>query len=151
MKKILYILLAINIFALAIAFFMLLSKSLWLAFVYLGIGAIGLVPTLAIIRCLDDVEDLHYQVTVLYEKLRKFENGNQEEIPFQNPEPFAHYGDKSDLTWKCIKCDTINKAGTTNCSNCNAEYSQELNPTYISNPKKLSRFLKEKNQRPPRY
>ena len=146
MKKLLYVLLVIDIVALAICFIILLPASVLLAIFYLAMGVLGLIPTIAIIRCLDDIELMQDNISHLYNKLHKLEGINQNETS-ENPEPAARHGEEAKLTWQCVKCGTVNKAGTTNCSYCNNEFSPVLNQTFHSNPKALSRWVKPKKKK----
>lgn len=36
-------------------------------------------------------------------------------------QPFSK--ETSRHTWKCVRCQTVNKPGTSSCSNCGAHYS----------------------------
>ena len=146
MKKLLYVLLIINIISITIGFIILLPISVLLALLYLTIAALSLVPTIAVIRLLDDIELMQDNITHLYNKLHKLENLNQNETS-ENPEPAARHGEEAKPPWKCVKCGTVNKAGTTNCSNCDNEFSPTLNQTFHSNPKALSRWIKPKKKK----
>ena len=145
MKKCLVILLIIDILALAYGFFTFLGVSVFYALIILSLGILQIVPIIAIISCLDNIEELQYQNTKLFYKLKKLDedvngsDGNNEYIPtVTNP-------DVAKATWECVKCGTVNKPNTTCCSNCKAPYSPFINPTddpYAK--KKISRWIKFK-------
>ncbi len=144
MKKILYILLVIDIISLVIGFFAILVNSIIYAVIFAVLGAVGLVPLLALIHCLDSIENLESEVSYLHYKIKKLEDNGEEAIK-ENTPPSADNKDTAIATWKCVKCDTVNKAGTNHCSNCKAPYSPFINPT--DNPyakKKVSRWIKYK-------
>ena len=78
-------------------------------------------------------------------RLKKVENEVIPEEAKFNHYPELSHGEVSKAVWECVKCNTVNKAGTTNCSNCKAPYSPFINPT--DNPyekKKRSRWIKDK-------
>lgn len=140
MKKLLNILLIVQILSAAITFFAMLSASILLAILQLLINILIIALTLAVIFNMDDIENLKYELTRLREDLKK---QNEPDNIKENTPPTANYNDTAKGTWECVKCGTVNKAGTTHCSNCKAEYSPFLNPT--SNPfakKKVSRWIK---------
>lgn len=139
MKKCLYILLVINILSIICAFFITLSTSIITALIILGLGILQLVPTVALIFCLDSIEEQNYKISQLYFKLYHLQEINESETT-DNP-PIAEIGKKSTLPWKCIKCETVNKAGATNCSNCGAKFLPEINPVFEPTPKGLKGFL----------
>lgn len=147
MRKLLIVLLVINIITLGLGFFMILSNSLLYALIILGLGILELIPIIALISCIDNIEDLQYDNKYLHEKIRKLEDMiNGETV--SKEENHIHTNDGEYIAsgvWECVKCGTVNKAKTTKCSNCNASYSPLLNPT--DNPfikRKKSRFVKFK-------
>ncbi len=137
MKKCLYILFVIDVLAIACGFITMLTSSVIYAIIFLALGFLQLVPIIAIIFCLDNIEDHNYKISRLYLKLHHIEETKEND----NTPPVAEIGDKSDLPWKCIKCDTVNKAGATNCSNCGAKFLPEINPVFEPTPKGLKGFL----------
>lgn len=144
MKKILYGILVVDILSLIYAFFMLISHSMIYALLAAVLGSIGLVPLIALIHCLDSIDDLESEVSYLHYKIKKLED-NGEDVTKENTIPVANNRDTAIAPWKCIKCDTVNKAGTNQCSNCKAPYSPFINPTddpYAK--KKVSRWVKYK-------
>ncbi len=144
MKKLLYILLIINIISLILAFFMLLSYSLFYAIIFGLLGILQLIPLIAIITNMDNIEKLQDDVSYLYYKLKRMDDANNENKDSSAP-PVTKNPDTAIAPWKCVKCDTVNKANTNHCSNCKAPYSPIVNPT--DNPyakKKISRWVKYK-------
>ena len=144
MKKLLYILLAIDIITLVIAFFMILGTSMLYAIIFALLGVLQIVPIVAIISNMDKIENLEDEVTYLYSKLKRFEETNTE-LPDSTSSPVTHNPDTARATWECVKCGTVNKANTDHCDNCKAPYSPYINPT--SDPyakKKVSRWVKFK-------
>ena len=145
MKKWLVILLCINIFTLTLVFFMVLSTSLFYAIIIGLLGLLELIPLVALISCLDDIENLKYEHSKLIYKLRLLEDeAYQKTEDDKVPNKFA-YTETARATWECVKCGTVNKAGTQTCSNCKAAYSTFVNPT--DNPytkKKISKWIKFK-------
>ncbi len=145
MRKLLYILLGINILTLAYGFFAILSSSIVYAVILLLLGILELIPIIAIISCIDDIEKLKDENSMLSYRLKKLENEVLPEETVHNSFPELTHGDTAKAVWECVKCSTVNKAGTSHCSNCKAPYSPFINPT--DNPyekKKLSRWIKDK-------
>ena len=148
MRKFLYIQLIINILAVSYGFFTLLGASVLYALLFLGLGILSLVPTIALISCLDGVEKLEEENAMLSYRLKKLENEIlQPDTVTETSYPELKHGDTSRAVWECIKCGTVNKEGTSHCSNCKAEYSPFINPTDDpTKKKKLSRWIKEKKK-----
>ncbi len=144
MRKLLIILLIINIIALSVSFLMMLGINLLYSIILLAFGILELIPIIAIISCLDNIENLQYENKYLYEKLKKLEDVSLDLEP-QNAPVKTDNPNTAPAVWECVKCSTVNKAGTEKCSNCNAPYSPFLNPTDDpKRKKKISRFVKFK-------
>ena len=145
MRILLYILLGINILALAVAFIMMLTTSPVYAVIILLLGILEIVPIIAIISCLDDIEKLKGENTMLSYRLKKLENEVLPQETVHNSYPELAHGDTAKAVWECVKCSTVNKAGTSHCSNCKAPYSPLVNPTDDpTKKKKRSRWIKDK-------
>ncbi len=145
MRKLLIILLAINAVTLTIGFIMTLVASPLLAVILLLLGILELIPIIAIISCLDDIDKLKQENAMLSYRLKKLENEILPEEPVHNSFPELACGEPARAVWECIKCGTVNKAGTTQCTHCKAPYSPFINPT--DDPlkkKKRSRWIKDK-------
>ncbi len=141
MKKCLYALLVVQILALAIGFFLLLGQNWVYSLVFLGLGVLNLVPIIAIISCLDTTEQNSGDISYIYYKLKQMENESPSAV--KTEAPAVKRNDSPKKPWKCIKCGTVNKAEDNICAGCNAEFDY-LNPTYDSEPKRKSRFVKFK-------
>ncbi|MBQ3058066.1 MAG: zinc finger Ran-binding domain-containing family 2 protein [Clostridia bacterium] len=145
MRKLLIILLVINVITLAIAFIMSLVTAPLYAVLFLLLGILELVPIIAIISCLDDIDKLKQENAMLSYRLKKLENEVLPEDPVHNSFPELAYGEPARAIWECVKCGTVNKAGTTQCSHCKAPYSPFINPTDDpTKKKKRSRWIKDK-------
>ena len=145
MKKLLYILLFLQIISGVYLFFLFLGNNAFAAVVAGFISILQIVLTLSVIRNTDETERLSEETFWLRTKLKGLENIVN---PYNSPEsavPAAYHGEAARGTWECVKCGTVNKAGTDACQNCGAAYSAEINPT--SNPfakkkPRISRFVK---------
>ena len=145
MKKLLYILLFLQIISGVYLFFLFLGNNAFAAVVAGFISILQIVLTLSVIRNTDETERLSEETFWLRTKLKELENVVN---PYNSPEsavPAAYHGEAARGTWECVKCGTVNKAGTDICQSCGAAYSAEINPT--SNPfakkkPRISRFVK---------
>ncbi len=145
MKRLLYILLFLQIISGVYLFFLFLGNNAFAAVVAGFISILQIVLTLSVIRNTDETERLSEETFWLRTKLKELEDVVN---PYNSPEsavPAAYHGEAARGTWECVKCGTVNKAGTDACQNCDAAYSAEINPT--SNPfakkkPRISRFVK---------
>lgn len=145
MKKLLYILLFLQIISGVYLFFLFLGNNAFAAVVAGFISILQMILTLSVIRNTDETERLSEETFWLRTKLKELEDVVN---PYNSPEsavPAAYHGEAARGTWECVKCGTVNKAGTDACQNCGAAYSAEINPT--SNPfakkkPRVSRFVK---------
>ena len=145
MKKLLYILLFLQIISGVYLFFLFLGNNAFAAVVAWFISILQIVLTLSVIRNTDETERLSEETFWLRTKLKELEDVVN---PYNSPEsavPAAYHGEAARGTWECVKCGTVNKAGTDVCQSCGAAYSAEINPT--SNPfakkkPRISRFVK---------
>lgn len=146
MKKLLFILLAINILSYIFAFFMIMASSFLYAVVFAVLGILQLIPIIAIIMCIENIEALKNDVSYLQYKLKHLEDGvSVSKTSDVSTPPVAEYKDIAIAPWECVKCGTVNKAETAYCSNCKAAYSPFVNPTVDPNAKKkISRWVKFK-------
>ncbi len=146
MKKILYILLTIDIISLTIGFFASLSVSLIISVIILLLGILNLVPLIAIISNIDNIENLYDELNRMKYKLKALSDDNKSVDSENISSPTIGHKEKARGAWECVKCGTINKEGTDSCQNCKALYSPAINPT--TNPfekKKVSRWVNDKN------
>ena len=145
MKKLLYILLFLQIISGVYLFFLFLGNNAFAAVVAVFISILQIALTISVIRNTEDIEQLNEETAWLRAKLKGLENIVN---PYNSPEsavPAAYHGEAARGTWECVKCGTVNKAGTDVCQSCGAAYSAEINPT--SNPfakkkPRVSRFVK---------
>ncbi len=148
MKKLLYILLTIDIISLAIGFFASLSVSLIFSVIILLLGILNLVPIIAIISNIDNIENLYDELNSMKYKLKALSDDNKPIDSENKSLPTVGQKEKARGAWECVKCGTINKEGTDTCQNCKALYSPIINPT--TNPfekKNVSRWVKEKKDK----
>ena len=143
MKKLLYILLIIEIILATVAFLMLLYTSVFAAIFLSALNLLTLVPIIAIIHNIDDIDDLYYQMSKLRYKVKVLEDIVNMDAP-ENEKPTEAIAPYSTGNWVCIKCGTINKMGTNHCENCKAQYSVDCPTTSPNEKKKVSRFVKYK-------
>lgn len=140
MKKLLYLLLGLQIIAAAITFFETLSSSLLLALFQLVLNILTIALTLAVIYNTNDIENLKYDLNKLRSDFRKNDSPPKTQ---ENTPPAVAHTNTARGSWECVKCGTVNKKDTTHCQNCKTEYSPFVNPT--ANPaekKKVSRWVK---------
>ncbi|MBO7218283.1 MAG: hypothetical protein J6V50_06225 [Clostridia bacterium] len=147
MKKLLFVTLILQGIGVVFGFFSLLATSFLLAVVELMLGLLGMIPIFAIIRNMEDIEDLDFKLYSLKRDVLLLEEqvNPRTDIEHTYEVPVAHHGEKAKGSWECVKCNTVNKENTERCLNCGAVYSSIYNPT--SNPaekKQVSRWIKEK-------
>lgn len=145
MKKLLYILLFLQIISGVFIFFMLIGSNAFAAVLAGFICILQITLTVSVIRNTEGVEQLNEETTWLRQKLKRLEEAVN---PYNSPEsavPAAYHGEVARGTWECVKCGTVNKAETDACQNCGAAYSAEINPTsnpYAKKKPRVSRFVK---------
>ena len=147
MKKLLWILLVLQGFSVIYVFLALLGNNWFYAIVVLVLGILSLVPIIAILSCLYRIDDLEGENYVLKYKIKCLEDDVNGEREIENAtHPELDRLVDAQATWDCVKCGTVNKSGTTRCSNCKAEYSPIVNPTHYPTKKKpkVSRWVKYK-------
>ncbi len=148
MLTLLYISLIVNIIAVAVAFFMLISTSFMYAIGVLLVGAFSIVSLLIAINYIEGIEALKVDFSRLQSKVKHISDLLSKETTAEeneNPSPISQSSEPAKATWECVKCGTVNKSGTSRCALCKADYSPSVNPT--DNPyakKKISRFVKFK-------
>lgn len=146
MKKLLYVILIIDIIASIIGFFALLLSSFIVAIIALPFIILGFVPLFAIISNLEKIEKLEEDLAILkYQQINtQAQMSAPENFPAEeNTAPAVDRKETARGAWECVKCGTVNKQGTTHCSNCKADYSPWTNPTTSpSTKKKVSRWVK---------
>ncbi|MBR2044462.1 MAG: hypothetical protein IJ946_09035 [Clostridia bacterium] len=144
MKKLLYVLLVIEITLTVAAFFMLLPASLFAAIFLSGLNALSLVPIIAIIHNINTIDDLEYDLSKLRYKVKELYDIVNKDAP-EGERASEVYKGRAMGNWKCVKCGTVNKEGSSRCESCQAAYTPEYNPTDDPNKrKKVSRWIKYK-------
>ncbi len=143
MKKLLYTLLIIEIILAVVAFFVLLYTSVFAAVFLSALNLLTLVPIIAIIHNINDIDELEYTMSKLRYKVKVLEDIVNKDAP-EKEKPTEKEAPYSMGNWTCIKCGTINKMGTNECENCKAQYSIDCPTTDPSKKKKVSRFVKYK-------
>ena len=145
MKKLLYILLFLQIIGGVFSFFLLIGNNIFAAVIAGFTCILQITLTLSVIRNTEDIEQLNEETAWLRTKLKWLDNIVN---PYNSPEsavPAAYHGEAARGTWECVKCGTVNKAGTDACQSCGAAYSAEINPTsnpYAKKKPRVSRFVK---------
>ena len=145
MKKLLYILLFLQIISGLYLFFLFLGNNAFAAVVAGFISILQIALTISVIRNTEDIEQLNEETTWLRTKLKELEDVVNPYNSAESAVPAVYHGEAARGTWECVKCGTVNKAGTDACQSCGAAYSAEINPT--SNPfakkkPRISRFVK---------
>ena len=148
MKKLLYTLLIINIVTIVIGFIATLFISILYSLIFIFFALLELVPLIAIINNIDSIENLYSEIYELKHRLKIYEDNNNEAKPKSNNTiQVVENRQAARGAWECVKCGTINKAGSDTCQNCKALYSPTINPT--ANPyekKQVSRWIKDKKK-----
>ena len=143
MKKMLYALLIVEIVLAVVAFFVLLYTSVFAAIFLSALNLLTLVPIIAIIHNINDIDELEYTLSKLRYKVKVLEDIVNKDAP-ENEKPTEKEAPYSTGNWTCIKCGTINKIGTNQCENCKAQYSIDCPTTNPDEKVKVSRFIKYK-------
>lgn len=145
MKKLLYILLFLQIIGGVFSFFLLIGSDAFTAVLAGFTCILQIALTVSVIRNTEDIEQLSEETAWLRTKLRKLENKDNLYTEPEPAVPAAYHGEAARGTWECVKCGTVNKAGTDACQSCGAAYSAEINPTsnpYAKKKPRVSRFVK---------
>lgn len=119
MKKCLIVLVVINVIAGAVSGFALLAENLLLGIVGFAGTALGIVPYIALIHALEEIEDLRASVQLLFGRTRRMETAmdTSEELSV------AMRSQPAGEMWSCPRCQTVNKVGTASCESCGAAYT----------------------------
>ncbi len=143
MKKLLYLYLIAQIFVGVLNFISALSVSIFYALFSLIASLISLIIPIILLKYMEISEQMQaelYRLRYNLEELRRELSGIKTD---ENAEVDADFENAETAigTWKCIKCGTINKEGTSHCENCKSAYSSEDNPTSDpTKPKRLNRW-----------
>lgn len=143
MKKLLVLILVLQISGALLTFFSQIGTQPALAVINGLLALLPAVITVAVLVCLDRTELLSGEISELRYMLKKLGDRENPRGDYSS-NPSAEYKETALGTWECVKCGTVNKEGTSFCSNCKAEYSPWVNPTKSPyEKKKVSRWIKE--------
>lgn len=129
MKKVLLVLGILSIGGGIVGFFSGLSVSPFSSVFSALIGILGSIPFFALIGAMEDIERLKEQVETLQGKLNRLLSLQAPSPDSAEPAAFVPPMETARQVWECVKCGTVNKAGTAACSHCGAQYSSWVNPT----------------------
>ncbi len=118
MKKWLIAIIVLNVISGVITAASLFAQNWFLGLIGLATTILAIVPTIAIIRLLGEVEDLRASVQYLQERQRYTEqvmSESPELLSIMQTQPVGH-------TWACPRCRTVNKSGTAVCESCGAAF-----------------------------
>ncbi len=135
MKKILYLYLGLELSAAIVALLLSLNSSFILALVSFLAALVGVIIPLAVIKNLDNIEEMQTELFRLRHHITQIENVLEGKAE-QEGEPLSFEEEFAGGTWQCVKCGSVNKEGTSHCSNCKAAYDSYVNPTSDPNKKK---------------
>lgn len=143
MKKLLVTLLILKILAAIYLFFVTLAADIGLAIIITLINILDIALVVAVIMNIGEIEELWYSLNRIRHDIRKL---NDNTVKVEEAEPHTPSIDRREAArgaWECVKCATVNKAGTDKCEHCGAQYSAWDNPTVNPNSKKkVSRWVK---------
>ena len=140
MKKVLYLYLGLELGAAVLALLLSLNSSFILALVSFAVSSIGIVIPIAVIKNLDNIEEMQTELFRLRHHITQIENSLEGKAE-QEEKHLLFEEEIAGGTWQCVKCGSVNKDGTSHCSNCKAAYSSYINPTADpSKKKKLNRW-----------
>ncbi len=118
MKKCLIVLVVINIIGGIAVGFGLLVQNLLLGIVGFAATGLSVVPYLALIQAMDDIDDLRASVQVLQGRLHQM----REAVDTVPEVKTALEKQVSRRVWTCPRCQAVNKAGTHECESCGGRY-----------------------------
>lgn len=135
MKKLMYINLVIQVISIIVSFIAFLGQNIIIAIIFLALSAVGLVVPISILKLMEAENQLKSELFMLRHNMRQMERVLEldENIEYKSSlsENESAYG-----TWKCVKCESVNKMGSAYCAHCGSAYSSDINPTADPNKKK---------------
>ena len=146
LRVLLVVLLVLQVLVGSWCFIALLPQSLLTALLYLLITILQVALTVVVILHCNELEGVWYEIERLRYAVRELQKSAEidEGIVYSAENP----ADLAKNTWECIKCGTVNKGGTTHCSNCGAAYLTDVYPTDgVTVKRKMSRWIKEDKKR----
>lgn len=128
MKITLVVLWIINVVSALFLFLLLLGEDLLLAFIFGAVLLFSMLPITALLRCMDQIDDLHDNVTRLRERVFQLERAldRSDAEPKETPDVSMQAFCSALGRWYCPKCKSVNRAKTAQCENCGAHYSPEF-------------------------
>ncbi len=143
MKKFLYILLTLKILAAIYLFFATLAASIGLAIIITVINALDIALVIAVIINIGEIEELWYSLNRMRYDIKVLNDNTSKAEDSEPHTPSINRREAARGAWECVKCTTVNKAGTDKCEHCGAQYSAWDNPTVSPfAKKKVSRWVK---------
>ncbi len=111
-----------------VGFFYGISTEPVNALLCLGLFGLFAVPCFALVGTMDRVDRQEEQLRELQEKLHRLEETRPAPAtPAAADEPqraVPAYKPEARHPWDCVRCGTVNKAGTTACAHCGAAYDE---------------------------
>lgn len=126
MQAAIVVIIILQIIADVIVVLSLLGQNFLLALLSLALAVLSLVPLFALLRCLGDISDLHAEIYSLKNQLHRLEkewNAPLSDTEQFQPSPEPQQKMTANQRWSCVKCGTVNRAGTEVCENCGSGYS----------------------------
>ena len=130
MKVVLTVLAVLNILGSIIGCMLSFGTNVILAILILAGGIVSSAPYFALIGALEDIAVLRGEQLELKGKLRRLMDAAEKQSAEATTEPAPAPALPQEISrhaWKCVKCQTINKPGTSECSGCGARYSPWVN------------------------
>lgn len=143
MKKFLVVLLMLKILAAIYLFFATLAASIGLAIIITVINVLDIALVVAVIINIGEIEELWYSLNRIRHDIKVLNDNTPKSEQDEAYIPSIDRREAARGAWECVKCATVNKAGTDKCEHCGAQYSVWDNPTVSPNSKKkVSRWVK---------
>ena len=120
MKKCLIALVVINILGGVIAGFALLVNNLLYGILGFVGTALSVVPYIALLQAMEDIEDLTASIQVLQGWLHQMRSA-MDTSPELSTAMQKHV---SQQAWTCRRCNAVNKGGTHTCESCGGRYTE---------------------------
>ena len=131
MKAALLVLLVLQLVSGAILGIGAFSQSLLLGILSIASAVLGILPIIALLWCMDDVDDLRSECVRLQCKLYQLEKAvgpvqqpimKDGEAAQASPLPIQ----TANRRWTCPKCQSVNAEGTSFCQECGARYASDF-------------------------
>lgn len=118
MRKCLIAMIIINLLGGVLGSFALLAQNILLGVLGFVGTALSVVPYIALLQAMDDIEDLRASVQVLQGRIYQMRQA-VDTVPEVKT---ALDKQVSRHVWSCPRCGAVNKAGTHECESCGARY-----------------------------